>query len=183
MVHQHPRCLFTSVLSLIMKNDISGSNSYFFNRSWTQFQQPFGDPSSQYWIDLEKLHQLSLGNCSVRFDLQLNNGTWVYADYSKFIVGNVSDKYRLNITGYSGNAGDAMWYHNGQQFTTYDNDNDASTVNNCAAVYSGCFWFNRCFKAGISSSPVPAFVWIVTPSVFNLHACSMSISCWRDNGQ
>ena len=159
-----------------MKNDITGSNSYFFNRSWTQFQQPFGDPSSQYWIGLERMHQLSLGGCSVRFDLQLNNGTWVYADYSRFAVGNVSDKYRLMISGYTGNAGDAMSYHNGQQFTTYDNDNDAS-VNNCAAMFFGGFWFNRCFKAGISSSPGWMFLWIVAPSILSLNASSVSISC------
>ena len=161
-----------------MKNNITGSNSYFFNRSWTEFQQPFGDPSSQYWIGLERMHQLTLGNCSVRFDLQLNNGTRVYADYSRFIVGNISDKYRLNITGYSGNAGDAMSYHSGQQFTTYDNDNDASPVNNCAAVCYGGFWFNRCFKSCINCSPGRVFLWIMPQSYYlSLNASSVSISC------
>ena len=161
-----------------MKNDIAGSNSYFFKRSWTQFQQPFGNPSSQpfgnltlqYWIGLERMHQLTLGNCSVRFDLQITNGTWVYADYSRFIVGNVSDKYRLNITGYSGNAGDAMSTHNGQRFSTYDNDND-DYANNCAALNSGGFWFSSCYQACITCST--SLKWLS----IRLNACLVSISC------
>ena len=133
-------CLYVhSAHTFIMKNDVAGSNAYFFKRSWTNYQQPFGNLTSQYWIGLERMHQLSLGNCSVRFDLQFTSGTWLYAEYSKFIVGNVSDKYRLNITGYSGNAGDAMLTHNGLRFSTYDSDNDGSG-NNCASINSAGFW-------------------------------------------
>ena len=156
-----------------MKNDITGSNANFFNKPWVQFQQPFGDPSSQYWIGLERMHQLSLGNCSVRFDLQFTSGTWLYANYSRFIVGNVSDKYRLNITGYSGNAGDAMSTHNGNRFSTYDNDNDASAGNNCAAINSGGFWFSKCFKACITCSNSYSFTWMSNL----LKECLVSISC------
>ena len=155
-----------------MKNDIAGSNSYFFKRPWTQFQPPFGNLSSQYWIGLEKLHQLSLGNCSVRFDLQITSGTWFYADYSKFIVGNVADEYRLNITGYSGDAGDAMSSHNGQRFSTYDNDNDDS-VNNCAALNSGGFWFGHCYQACLTYSTSISFQWMS----LKLKKCLVSISC------
>ena len=146
---------------------------YFFKRPWTHYQQPFGNLTSQYWIGLEKLHQLSLGNCSVRFDLQFPSGTWLYAEYSKFIVGNVSDKYRLNITGYSGDAGDAMLTHNGLRFSTYDNDNDGSTGNNCAAINSGGFWFNHCYKACITCSTSYSFTWMA----LQLNACLVSISC------
>ena len=164
--------MFPSVRTVIMKNDIAGSDSYFFKRPWTEFQQPFGDLTSPYWIGLEKMHQLTLGNCSVRFDLQLNNGTWLYADYSSFIVGNVSDKYRLIITGYSGNAGDAMSAHNGLRFSTYDNDNDV-TGNNCAALNSGGFWYSRCYKACITCSTSYSFMWISS----QLKQCLVSISC------
>ena len=161
-----------SARTFIMKNDITGSKSYFFKRPWTQFQQPFGNLTSQYWIGLEKLHQLSLGNCSVRFDLQLTDGTWLYAEYSKFIVGNVSDKYRLNITGYTGTAGDAMSFHNGQRFSTYDSDNDAYP-GNCAALNSGGFWFSHCYNACLTCSGSISFSW----QPFQLNACLVSISC------
>ena len=165
--------MFPSVRTVIMKNDIAGSNSYFFKRPWTEFQQPFGNLTSQYWIGLERMHQLTLGNCFVRFDLQLTNGTWLYADYSKFIVGNVSDKYRLNITGYSGNARDAMSTHNGQRFSTYDKDNDASPRINCAAINSGGFWFNHCYQACITCSNSYSFVWMS----LQINASLVSISC------
>ena len=99
---------------LILRNDVAGSNSWFFNSSWTQFTQEFGSPSSQYWIGLEKLHHETTGtNCTIRFDLKLLNGTWYYAQYSNFTVGDSSTNYRLTIGGFSGNSSDAMAYHNG----------------------------------------------------------------------
>ena len=126
---------------LILRNDFAGSNSGLFNRSWAQYEQGFGTPASRYWIGLGKLHDLSPGICKIRFDLQATNGTWYYAQYSNFSVGDSSTNYTLTIGGFSGNVFDAMAYYNGRPFTTYDVDNDACPNSNCARLFGGGFWF------------------------------------------
>ena len=46
------------------------------------------------------------------------------------MVGNTASKYKLQVAGYSGTAGDSIGYRsgggnlNGMAFTTYDRDND-----------------------------------------------------------
>jgi len=81
-------------------------------------------------------------------------------EYSSFAVGPESDKYRLSVSGFSGDTGDAIddtWIadarSNGMQFTCADQDND-----NCPAVY--CFygdvgwWHNCCSRSAINHDDV-----------------------------
>ena len=125
-----------------------------FNHSWAEYQHGFGNPATQYFIGLDNLHSLSKNGCKIRFDIQQQpNGTWYYAQYSNFSIGNLSTYYRLSITGYSGDAGDALSYHNGQQFSTYDADHDAHS-GNCAAGFAGGFWYNACDTCQITGKPI-----------------------------
>ena len=142
----------------MIRNDVAGSNAYFFNRTWDQYRQEFGSPTSQYWIGLDRLHEISQSNCKIRFDLQLLNGSWYFAQYSTFSVGNISTSYVLEIGEYSGNLYDAMAYHNGQPFSTYDEENDSPYA--CAHQYYGGFWFLHCARAYITTSPADyVFYW------------------------
>uniref|UniRef100_A0A8W8JM32 Fibrinogen C-terminal domain-containing protein n=1 Tax=Magallana gigas TaxID=29159 RepID=A0A8W8JM32_MAGGI len=50
------------------------------------------------------------------------NGEKAYAVYSYFSVGDEASKYQLQVTGYSGNAGDSLNYHNNMTFFTPDQD-------------------------------------------------------------
>lgn len=59
-----------------------------------------------------------------------------YAEYDQFTVGNVSDGYRLTVSGYHGNASDALNYQNHMQFSAIDSDRDVSNTH-CAANYEG----------------------------------------------
>ena len=111
-------------------------------------------------IGLDRLYLATQMNCQVRFDLQSTSGAWYQAQYSSFKVGDSSTNYKLAIGGYSGDAYDAMSYHNGRQFTTYDRDNDGSR-NNCAIKLNGGFWFNNCAFVDITTFPASVnFVWI-----------------------
>jgi len=135
--------------------------SAFFNRSWEEFKVGFCDTRGNYWLGNERLHQLTYnGRYKLRFDLQTHgNLSWSYAEYSSFAVFNETSNYKMTVSGYSGNAGDAFSHHDGMMFTTYDRDNDMwnytryNTTGNCAARNGGGFWYGACGSAMMNSVP------------------------------
>jgi len=131
------------------------------------FKHGFGSKSCNYWLGNELLHQLSKdGLYKVRFDLQvLHNGDWYWAEYSTFVVDSEATKYQLTISGYSGNAGDAMQAMSTMKFTTIDSDNDIA-LQNCALSRGGGFWWNRCGPAQINAcigANLNGFGWMKLP--------------------
>ena len=121
------------------------------------------------------MHNVSQEQCQVRFDLKLTDGTWHYANYSSFSVGNSSTNYKLTIGGYSGDAGyDAMARSNGQRFSTYDADHDTYS-GNCANNYGGGFWYGACGSAYITVSS--GFRWDTSTGSKNLNAVNVTLLC------
>ena len=165
--------------TLILQNDFAGSSSGFFSRSWAQYTQEFGSPTSLYWIGLDRLHELSQRNCAVRFDLQITDGTWYFAQYSIFSVGDSSTNYQLTIGGYSGNAVDVMVYHNGLPFSTYDVDNDGWPYGSCAIETGGGFWYGFCANTRLTASASSSvFLWFDNSNVIlHLNAARVSLLC------
>ena len=51
--------------------------------------------------------------------------------------------YRLNISGYTGTAGDSLTNSDGMQFSTKDRDNDQWS-GNCASEDQGAWWYKSC---------------------------------------
>ena len=76
-------------------------------------------------------------------------GNSYYAEYSQFVVGDSSTNYRLNVSGYSGNAGDQLTFHSGQMFSTYDQDHDSLSIN-CAKTYRGAWWHKNCYHSNLN---------------------------------
>lgn len=76
-------------------------------------------------------------------------GNNLQADYAYFTISDSNDGYRLDISGYQGNATDALAFQNGHQFSTADHDQDNSTTN-CAANYEGGWWYSRCQHANLN---------------------------------
>ena len=84
-----------------------------------------------------------------------SSGDWDTAEYSSFSISDGTDKYRLNVNGYSGTAGDAIvnpsvssGVSNGMMFTTRDQDNDKNAAGNCGTL--GGWWFNDCSKSALN---------------------------------
>jgi len=148
-------CCAANCIPLLIQQNINRSN--FFNRSWEEFKVGFNDSRGNYWLGNELLHRLTSNGCyKLRFDLQVFNGSWYYAEYSRFLVSSEAQHYKLEVSGYSGNAGDAFSWHNNAMFTTYDRDNDPmshsnpSYNDNCAVYCGGGFWYKRCSTASVN---------------------------------
>ena len=71
--------------------------------------------------------------------------------YDNFAVASATDKYRLTVSGFQGGTTfDAMAFHNGRLFTTYDRDNDLYPTN-CALLRgpsapAGGWWHRNCWR-------------------------------------
>ncbi|KAM5144760.1 tenascin-N isoform 1-T1 [Callospermophilus lateralis] len=119
----------------------------FFKR-WRSYVEGFGDPMKEFWLGLEKLHNLTTATPTryeVRVDLQTVNES-AYAVYDFFQVASSKERYKLTVGKYRGTAGDALTYHNGWKFTTFDRDNDIA-LSNCALTHHGGWWYKNCHLA------------------------------------
>ena len=121
-----------------------------FYRYWTDYQQGFGNLSGEFWLGLDKIHRLTSTGTELRVDLQDFEGNSRYAQYTSFSVGDSSSKYILSVSGYSGTAGDSLGVHNGQRFSTRDQDNDAHSSDNCAQTYKGGWWYKWCHQSNLN---------------------------------
>ena len=70
-------------------------------------------------------------------------------------MGPESDKYRLSVSGFSGDTDDALAapndpnaINNGMQFSTKDQDNDMKSNGPC--LYFG-WWFNNCSRSRLNA--------------------------------
>ncbi|XP_075038278.1 tenascin-N-like [Mixophyes fleayi] len=118
-----------------------------FYQRWRTYVDGFGDPNDEFWLGLEWIHKLTTSpvKYELRVDLRAGNES-AYAVYRTFIVGSSRDRYKLTVGDYSGTAGDALGYHNGWKFSTWDRDNDIA-LTNCALSHRGAFWYKNCHLA------------------------------------
>ena len=123
-----------------------------FYRNWVSYVDGFGDPDGEYWLGLKNIHCLtSRVECTqLKVSLADFDGVKKFATYSFFSVGNAGTKYRLNIGGYAGTAGDSLGGHNGTAFSTFDQDNDNKSNANCAVLYKGAWWYTNCHSSNLN---------------------------------
>lgn len=69
--------------------------------------------------------------------------------YDKFYLSD-DGKYSLFISGYRGNASDALGYSLNNSFSTSDNDRDKNVNRNCARDYTGGWWYGDCASANLN---------------------------------
>ncbi|XP_050100966.1 fibrinogen-like protein A [Anopheles aquasalis] len=117
-----------------------------FSRNWTEYRDGFGDVRTEFWLGLEKMHQITTARRhELIVEMKDFSGTYKYARYNAFKIGDESEQYSLNILGtYSGTAGDSMSYNKGMKFTTHDRDNDRLSDTQCAHYTAGAWWHNAC---------------------------------------
>merc|ERR1712142_1050109 len=132
-----------------------------FNAPWSDYRTGFGSPIGNFWLGLEKLHQMtSSGKWKLKIrvkwdkDYVLSGKGWERvlradsragrfgeSEWEDFRVGSEATNYQLGI----GNQlsknnweGDPFHSHdlNGMQFSTRDRDNDRSSYD-CASWGNG----------------------------------------------
>lgn len=149
---------YTPVVSIngwiVVQQRVDGSLT--FDKKWVDYKAGFGSPSLNFWLGLEKLYQLTASRgYRLRIEIQAaQNNRWFSAEYDSFVVSSEATGYALNVTGYVGDAGDALnnmnksgiFFQNGMKFSTSDKDNDLAATN-CAATYPCGFWLNSCYYA------------------------------------
>uniref|UniRef100_A0A3B3UL33 Tenascin N n=1 Tax=Poecilia latipinna TaxID=48699 RepID=A0A3B3UL33_9TELE len=121
-----------------------------FMRRWRQYIAGFGNLTEEFWIGLDKIHELTNTptQYEIRFDLGLGSDR-AYAVYDNFKIAPVRQRFKLTIGKYRGTAGDAMTYHQGRPWTTMDSDNDLA-LTNCARTHKGAWWYANCHLANLN---------------------------------
>ncbi|XP_071136479.1 ficolin-2-like [Mytilus edulis] len=132
----------------VFQRRLNGETNFY--RDWNAYKQGFGDQSQEFWLGNDHLHMLtSQGHYMLRIDMEDFENNQKYALYDNFSVGSESSDYILSVSGYSGDAGDSMAYHNGQKFSTKDKKND-KWGEECAVVFKGAWWYNNCHFSNLN---------------------------------
>ncbi|OPL32851.1 hypothetical protein AM593_00033, partial [Mytilus galloprovincialis] len=77
-----------------------------FYRNWEDYENGFGDLNGEFWLGNKIIALLtSIGTHELKINLEDWDGSKRYAIFKNFKIDGASDKYRLHISGYSGDAG------------------------------------------------------------------------------
>ncbi|XP_011196336.3 ryncolin-1-like [Zeugodacus cucurbitae] len=123
-----------------------------FNHNWNGYKIGFGNLATSFFIGLDKLHAITQVQINeLQIELHDFDDTVKYANYDSFAVGDESEIYALNVLGlYSGTADDSLTtHHSGQNFSTYDKDNE-NWSGNCAKRYKCGWWYNNCHRSNLN---------------------------------
>jgi len=163
---------------------------YTFNWQlpWEEYRAGFGSIDGDFWLGLEKMHLLT-GSQPYRLRAEVqqwSTSLWYSAEYWSFKIGDeLNDRYRLEVAGYSGDAGDSLHFegdwdgngqfgyyiHNGMKFTTIDQDNDQRS-DNCATERGGGWWYKQCFYACLTCNSENN-IWSTLPSLYVVNSRMM----------
>ena len=145
------------------------ASAFNWKLPWADYKAGFGSVDADFWLGLENIHLLTSSQpYRLRVEVQENStNLWYSAEYWSFKIGDeLNDKYRLEVFGYSGDAGDSLQYegdyngdgkfgnynHNGMGFSTYDQDNDRLANGNCAKSKTAGWWFNKCSRSCLTGN-------------------------------
>ncbi|CAG2206713.1 Ficolin-1-A,Angiopoietin-2,Ficolin-2,Ficolin-1,Fibrinogen-like protein A,Angiopoietin-related protein 7,Angiopoietin-4,Techylectin-like protein [Mytilus edulis] len=128
----------------VIQRRLDGSIDFY--REWADYKKGFGRVSGEYWLGNDNIFNiLNRKSYSLRFDVQDWSGEWRYAQYEMFKLADESNGYEITLSGYTGNAGDAMLgsqkYLTDTRFSTKDRDNDDMPTAKCTDHTNGGWWY------------------------------------------
>ena len=127
-----------------------------FNRNWTEYRNGFGKFNANFWLGLQKIKDIT-DYRSATYELYIGlqsfhpTNTVAFSLFNSFGLGDEASKYALSIGSLDGTstAGNALMDHNGQKFSTPDDDNDDSTEN-CALDLCAGWWYTNCLDSHLT---------------------------------
>ena len=91
--------------TVIQRNKKNSLRLVNFNKNCTDYEEGFGNLTTEFWYGLEEIHCLTQRvQWEMRVDYQLYNKTWSYLHYNQFSVGSASEEYPLTVGGFTGVA-------------------------------------------------------------------------------
>jgi hypothetical protein len=132
----------------VIQKRIDGTTDFF--RGYREYRDGFGSPDAEHWLGLERLYQMTQRKqYALRVELLDWDNVWRTADYDSFAISAESDGYKLSVSGYHGDAGDALTYHNGMAFSAKDKNSDSNN-GICAIWCHGAWWYKDCFHSNLN---------------------------------
>ncbi|XP_060553713.1 fibrinogen-like protein A [Ruditapes philippinarum] len=136
-----------------------------FYRNFSQYDNGFGDLSTEFWLGLRDIQELaSQGLTDLRIELEAVNGSKGFETFEKFSLSS-GPAYTFNVGATIGSLRISKWvsesvgpYHNGQAFSTYDHDVDKYGAS-CAVKFQGGWWYNSCYYANLNGPYITPGVW------------------------
>ncbi|CAL4064709.1 unnamed protein product [Meganyctiphanes norvegica] len=136
--------------TLIQHRDDYDSGLMDFNKLWQDYKDGFGDVEKDHWLGLDKIYALThQGPTELLIMLENFRRETAWAHYDHFVVHSEATRYTLEVSGYTGNAGDSFTYQSGEKFTTIDVDNDQAEAN-CAYKFGGAWWHKSCHESNLN---------------------------------
>uniref|UniRef100_A0A6I8PGX1 Fibrinogen C-terminal domain-containing protein n=2 Tax=Ornithorhynchus anatinus TaxID=9258 RepID=A0A6I8PGX1_ORNAN len=122
-----------------------------FNQPWETYKAGFGDPHGEFWLGLEKMHQLAQGwRNYLSIQLQDWEGNFYSAQFP-FHLGGEDTDYSLQLLELgTGEAEIALGDRQPLPFSTWDKDHDLQAALNCAKHLSGGWWFSTCGHSNLN---------------------------------
>jgi len=150
-------------------------NQVDFYRTWLEYKRGFGILGEQFWLGNDRISMLTnQDSYQLRVDVGDFDGKNAYAQYYSFLIANEADKYRLKLGTFSkGDAGDSFSWHNNQQFSTKDQDNDQHP-HSCAQIYNGAWWYRSCHVSNLNGG-------YLRGSHPAIYATSVNWEAWRSS--
>ncbi|RUS70299.1 hypothetical protein EGW08_021938 [Elysia chlorotica] len=150
-----------------------------FYRNWASYKAGFGSLDNEFWLGNDNIHAItSTGRYELRVEIKFR-GESKFANYGTFSIDGEEEKYKLHVGSYSGTAGDSLKYHNGQNFSTFDQDNDLGPIGNCAKRYYGAWWYKYCHQSSLNGNLGPYntkdLIWLGTTGSENAEFSEMKI--------
>ncbi|XP_050086608.1 ficolin-1-like [Anopheles aquasalis] len=127
---------------IVVQHRFDGSVDFY--RNWTDYRDGFGELDNEFWLGLEKIHQItSARKHQLLIEMKDFEGNYTFARYYEFHINNESLNYRLNILGsYTGTASDGLSHHLRKRFSTKDRMyNNAGASGPGADYYLGGWWY------------------------------------------